>query len=292
MSRFSATLFAEKIYTVLLRPKPLRKIANWLLLRVIPQKVKIDGADLFLNPNDPVLSSAVAFGVYEPYEQCLFREVCKPGFTVIDLGANVGLYSVIAAKAGVSQVVSIEPDPESISFLQKTAVENRLSNILPISAACGNRSGMVDLYQCEDNKADSRLYDLTGTRAKIQVEMVRLDDLLDRLKISHVDLIKMDIQGFEALALQGMHKTIQRSPKIKLLCEFWPWGIQATGVSPQSFLDDLVSLGFTFQLINEADRVLTPLPNIQAIAAESGGAEYTSKSLQRSHANLLCTKDS
>ena len=292
MSRISTALIAEKIYTVLLRPKPLRKLANWLLLRIIPKKVKISGADLFLNPNDPVLSPAVAFGVYEPYEQCLFREICKPGFTVIDLGANVGLYSVIAAKAGASRVISLEPDPESISFLKKTAVENHLSSILPISAACGNRSGLVDLYQCEDNKADSRLYDPTGTRSKIKVEMVRLDDLLDRLNITHVDVIKMDIQGFEALALQGMHQTIRRSQNLKLMCEFWPWGIQATGASPQSFLEDLAALGFTFQIINEADRKLTPVPNIAAIVGESGGAEYTSTSLQRSHSNLLCTRTS
>jgi methyltransferase FkbM-like protein len=120
--------------------------------------------------------------------------------------------------------------------------------------------------------------------------MIMLDDLLDRLSIPTVNVIKMDIQGSEALALQGMRKIIQRTPKIKLLCEYWPWGIRATGESPESFLEELTSLGFVFYTINETRRKLEPVINIKSIGGKSSADEYTSKTLQRSHYNFLCVK--
>lgn len=283
---------AEVVYTVLLRPKPLRKLANWFLLRLIPRTIHVAGTELYLNPNDPVLSSAVAFGVYEPWEQQIFSDLCQPGFTVVDLGANVGLYTAVAARAvgKTGQVISIEPHAESFSYLEKTIVANDLSQVKAFNVACGNRSDKVALYLCDDNKADSRLYDMTGTRGKAEVEMIMLDDLLDRLNISTVNVIKMDIQGSEALALRGMRKTIQRTPRMKLLCEYWPWGIRATGESPESFLEELNSLGFVFYTINETRHKLEPVINIKSIEEKSSADEYTSKTLQRSHYNFLCVK--
>ena len=121
--------------------------------------------------------------------------------------------------------------------------------------------------------------------------MVRLDDLLDRLGISTVNIIKMDIQGSEALALRGMREVIQRTPKIKLLCEYWPWGIRATGISPESFLDELASLGFVFYTIDETKRRLELVVNIKSLKEKSSADEYTSKTLQRSHLNFLCVKE-
>jgi FkbM family methyltransferase len=293
MSWLLTPRLAEVIYTVLLRPRPVRKLANWLLLRVIPSKICLAGTDLYLNPNDPVLSSALAFGVYEPWEQELFRDLCLPGFTVVDLGANVGLYTAIAARAvgKTGQVISVEPHAESFSYLQKTIVSNNLSQVRAFNVACGNRSDKVALYLCEENKADSRLYDTTGTRAKTEVDMVTLDDLLDRLNVSTVNVIKMDIQGSEALALQGMRRTIQNAPKIKLLCEYWPWGIRATGVAPESFLEELAALGFVFYTIDETRRRLELVANIKSLDKKSSTDEYTSKTLLRSQHNFLCVKE-
>jgi hypothetical protein len=57
----------------------------------------LDGLTIFLNPSDPVLSSALAFGIYENYETEIFPTFCEPGATVVDIGGNIGLYTAIAA---------------------------------------------------------------------------------------------------------------------------------------------------------------------------------------------------
>lgn len=292
MKRIFSPRLSEFIYTVLLRPKPLRKIANRCLLRIIPEKVSIDNLDLYLNPNDPVLSPAVTLGLYEPWEREMFRELCKPGFTVVDLGANVGLYTITAANAvGRSgSVIAVEPHLESFLFLQKTIEANRLTQVKAFNVACGNVSGTVNLYHAPDNRADSRIYDPTGSREKAQVGMVMLDELLEREGVKHVDIIKMDIQGAEGLALEGMIRTLQANPGIILVCEYWPWGIRAAGVSPRAFLERLAALDFTLQSIDESSRTLKPVENIAELLEEAATSEYTSRTLQRSHYNFLCRR--
>lgn len=138
----------EIIYTVILRPKPLRWVANWVLLKFIPKNVKIDGVTLFLNPRDPVLSPAVAFGIYENYEMEIFRSFCSLGATVIDMGANVGLYTAVAA-AGVGNsgtVVAIEPHPESYRYLERTIVENGLTQVKSFEVAAGDSNHTIPLF--------------------------------------------------------------------------------------------------------------------------------------------------
>src|SRR5882757_10645950 len=86
----------EFIYTVLLRPKPLRKLSNALIRAALPRQISRDGAIVILNPNDPVISGGLALGVYESTETRFFKGVCKPGMTFLDVGANVGLYTALA----------------------------------------------------------------------------------------------------------------------------------------------------------------------------------------------------
>src|SRR5262245_21320435 len=130
----------EITYTVLLRPKPLRRMAHRVLLKCIPSHVAIDALKLYLNPTDPVLSPSVAFGVYENFEQEVFRQFCKPGAVVVDIGANVGLYTLIAAsRVGASgQVLAIEPHPESYAYLKKTIEANSLSWVRCANVAVGD----------------------------------------------------------------------------------------------------------------------------------------------------------
>src|SRR6478752_7150999 len=89
---------AEFVYTVICAPRPLKRAVNWLLLKIIPKRIKVGPAEVCLDPADPVISGAVTFGVYEKDELRFFQEHCVPGMVVVDIGANVGIYTALALR--------------------------------------------------------------------------------------------------------------------------------------------------------------------------------------------------
>jgi FkbM family methyltransferase len=239
-----------------------------------------------------VLSSAVAFGIYENYEREVFKQFCREGATVVDIGANIGLYTVIAARnVGKSgKVISIEPHPESFRLLQTTIEVNGLNQVHGFNLAAGDTSKTVALFVTDENKADSRIYDESSKRQSVPTQMVDLDSLLAANGIDRVDLIKMDIQGAEGLALRGMAKTLANNATIVLIAEFWPWGIEQTGESASNFLRDLRSEGFRFSEIDEDRRRLVALDNVEDLIARHDKLQYTGSDFRRSHTNLICIK--
>ena len=117
---------AEFIDTRLLRPAPVRRAANAILLSIVPKTVRVGPAIAHLNPRDPVVSGALALRVFERDELRFFSQRCRPGMTVLDVGANVGLYTALAMHltGADGTVVVIEPHAESRRFLELTVQAN------------------------------------------------------------------------------------------------------------------------------------------------------------------------
>ena len=143
---------SEFIYTVLLRPAPLRRLANRLIISLLPQTRTVGGAVIHLNPTDPVVSGALTFGVYENEEIAFFtkwyRRCADSGAaTFVDIGANVGLYTGLALRLSSSSagvILCAEPSSESRRYLERTIAANSspsapCATVLPL-AMCG-RSG-------------------------------------------------------------------------------------------------------------------------------------------------------
>ena len=107
--------FAEFIYTEVLKPRPLKALANAVLLRIIPEKIRVGPAILYLDPCDPVISGALTLRVFELSEQALFEKYLHGDMTLVDIGANLGLYTAISMHhldAG-GRIVAFEPHPKS-----------------------------------------------------------------------------------------------------------------------------------------------------------------------------------
>jgi FkbM family methyltransferase len=200
------------------------------------------------------------YSAYKSYadraERNLLRRILFPGAVVVDAGANIGIYSVFLARCvGPTGVVhSFEPAPENFTRLR--AATRALVNVRANSAAVGERSGKSQLYVSEHLNVDHRAYaPATESRSAIEIEMVALDDYFK--PGATVDLIKLDLQGYELHALRGAKRVLSENPAIKLLLELWPHGLESAGVG----WHDLVQLvrGFGMNVLQLKNENLVPL---------------------------------
>jgi len=275
----------EFIYVSLLRPKPLKALANAVLSAMIPETATVgDGSIIALNKKDAVVSGALMFGVYEKFETELIRKKLGPGMTVIDIGANIGYYTAIAAQAvgPAGRVIAFEPDPENFAYLEKTVVLNKLTNVTCYQVAIADSVGAGHLFLSpENNKGDQRIYASPEKRESIGIQLTTLDAFIQGHDVPRVDFIKMDIQGAEGLALAGMKKTIGDNGHLMMFTEFWPMGIERTGQSPLAFLNILKELGMNIFDINRKNGELIPVTDTESTTHKFKGREF---------ANLYCEK--
>ena len=186
-------------------------------------------------------------------ERALLRRVVTPGMTVIDVGANIGVYSrFLAGLVGADgKVVAFEPAPDVFRRLQDNVA--RLSQVEPINAAVGSDTGEIVLFESDELNVDHRVYDMGENRRQIRVRCWALDDYIQPAQ--RVNLVKIDVQGFELRALRGAERVLKSNAGIVVLLEFWPHGLRAAGDQPAALVDYL-SKGCGFQLYGIESRRL------------------------------------
>lgn len=283
-----AMSFAQFIYTEVLKPKPLKALTNAILLRIIPESIQIGPATLHLDPGDPVVSGALTLRVYELSEQALFAKYLHGDMTLIDIGANLGLYTAISMHhldAG-GRIVAFEPFPQTYEILQKNVAANQTNGracprVDTFNLAATPEPSRMDLRLNPENRADNRLYHGTY-QGKLEewdilpIEGRPVDDVLAELGIHEVNFVKIDIQGYEQMAISGFQKTLARSQNVILLSEFWPKGLREAGGSATEYLQMLSNLGFTLYKLNEKPYgSVTPLEDWNALVASLPERKYT-----------------
>ena len=149
------------------------------------------------------------------YEHEVFRKLLdsiKPGFNFIDVGAHIGRYSFPIAKllGENGLVIAIEPDSRVFKALTKGIELNDLRNVIALNIALGHRDGEAALCQ-KYVTATSSIIEYERCERIVKVSMRSLDSLITELKISHIDVIKIDAEGAEVQILKGAINTIVRS---------------------------------------------------------------------------------
>lgn len=215
-------------------------------------KITVLGRPFYIDPHDNAISSQLLTkSVWEPEETRFMLGYLKNGMVFVDAGANIGYFTVLASD-GVGRegrVIAFEPDPKSFALLKKNIQVNRCVNAVIEQKALANRQGVVKLYRASVNLGDHRIFktdDMRNNghvRASVDVEATPLDAYFK--SSPRLDFIKMDIQGAEYMALQGMKRVLRENPNIVLLAEFWPQGLYEAGSSPAHFLEELEGLGFS-----------------------------------------------
>lgn len=153
--------------------------------------------------------------LFEKKERELFCSAVVPGRVVLDVGANIGVYTLLAAKRG-ARVFAVEGDPKNAARLRHHIEINGFGDrVTVIEAAVADRSGTVTMYRNPINCGGSNCFE---GQDPVAVPCRTIDSL----DLPPVDVCKMDIEGSELAALEGMADTLSRSPKLQLLIEHNP----------------------------------------------------------------------
>lgn len=226
--------------------------------------VKGDGFSLYVNPQDLATGKDIARGVvYEPHVTEAMKAVLRKGNYFVDIGANVGYFSMLGASlVGAGGAVdAIEPNPDNIKLLKASALENRFENINLVQAALSDRVEVLALHRDNSNGAVGVVpTDAVGrVLASETVQALRFDDIVRNGR--PVDVIKIDVEGFEYRALKGAERTI-REHKPAILSEFTPLSMETmSGCSPTFYLDWLRGFGYSIAVLAKGKGMKKPESN-------------------------------
>ena len=213
---------------------------------------------------------------YEP-ELAYLEKVLSPGKVFIDVGANFGVYTLVASKlAGAAgKVIAIEPTAQSFAVLRQNIALNHFANVRAFQVALTQTRGKAWLYHGWDPVGNSLGMDpLRGDEGE-EVQTESLDNLLEENSIDRVDVIKVDVEGAEELVLRGATRTlITNSPVV--IFEFNPGCAARLGLSPGGARDFLQGLGYEFVVLGDCANCKNPAQrptyfNIIAIPKQLAG---------------------
>lgn len=207
--------------------------------------VDIEGRKMFLHGNDGLALSL--FKVYEPGQTQIVKNNVKKGDIVIDVGANIGYYTLLFAQLVGPQgrVYAFEPDPSNFDLLKKSIDLNGYQNVTLIQKAVSNKSGKIKLYLGDENRAINRIYDagMNDARQSVEVDIVNLDNYFQDYT-GKIDFIKIDVEGSESGVLEGMPLILQKSKKLKIMSEFDPFLMKKFGSESHEYIQLLLNSGF------------------------------------------------
>jgi len=216
------------------------------------------GHKMFVDTRDLSLAPAILLnGFWEIWVTKVFRETVKPGMTVVEIGANIGYFTLLAAqKIGPNgKIFAFEANPQVFDILfQNMAVNGFLERVTLVNKAVSDKSGSLKFHKLKRHQGSSSIIDFSpefldkyrDAMETIQVEAIALDEFF-KDKDPRVDLIKIDAEGSEALIFKKMGRIIQTNPQLMIICEFAPPLLSGAGEDPRKFLEELTR-GYGFKL--------------------------------------------
>ncbi|HEX7724159.1 MAG TPA: FkbM family methyltransferase [Candidatus Paceibacterota bacterium] len=259
-----------KVYNFSRRVPGVRQLTTAVIRRAIPDTYQLPEGTLVLNKKDVGVCGTIVWGNFEEFETDTFRSILRPGMNVVDIGANIGYYTVVAASrvGPTGNVFSYEPDTDNAAFLNESIKRNSFMNVSVFKTALSNEKGTRQLFSGGDNKGLFSFADNRGTSKSVSIITDTLDNSLAALGWPRIDVIKMDIEGAEPLALQGMKETLKRNPHMSIFCECYPRAIARIGSSAVEYLHTLSAAGFELLWMDDVRKQLVPIANVDSFLAE------------------------
>lgn len=247
--------------------------------------------ELWLKEKDPTISARMyADHVWEANQTRIFERMLRPGDGVLDVGANIGYYSVIAGqKTGpAGKVFALEPDPSNLQVLRRNIELNGLQTVVEILPfAAGERDETRTLYGSREHDTSDRTLFSSGDIARVahEVQTINTESYLRAhfpRDYESIRIVKMDIEGFEPYAITGLKELMQRSQTL-LFTEINYRRLRQAGSSAKAYLEILSGFGFHFYLIDQKTKVPAGiLKKIEACDIEQD---------RENHQDILCSKE-
>lgn len=242
-----------------------------------PRLVTLPDFSIYVHVSDKAIGETIAaHGVYEGHVTAELRRRLKPGDTFVDVGANVGFFTLLAASlvGGRGRVVAFEPSRSNAELLRKSLEANPFDNVTLHRTALGCESGAAILVH-EPGSSNAILprspeNDMPAHALREEVSIVRLDDFLPVLP--SVEIVKMDVEGFEPQVWDGMTELVARYRPVVLL-ELSPLALRiSSGETAQALLDRVLGAGYELRVLRRVDtgeperwsgeKILSALPGL------------------------------
>lgn len=190
--------------------------------------------------------------IHDPHIVEFLKSCLAPGAVFIDVGANLGWFTVIASRlvGPNGHVIAIEPDPINLSLLKENVSRNYCANVSIVMAAAGDKETTALLFRSPDNQGDHRLAASSDRPDCVEVLVAPLDELISKL-VKRVDMIKIDTQGSEAAVVRGMQDTLRSNPTARVVFEYWPYGLAECGSSAKDLVHVLRNWPTNLWLLHE-----------------------------------------
>lgn len=218
--------------------------------------------------SDSVPHDLILRGSFEAECTILLFSLISEGMVCVDLGANIGYYTVLMSKLVGSRgrVYAVEPDPSNLAVLVSNVALNGCSNVIVVPFAVSDYDGEGTFY-LEATGLDGRLGTPIEQRERITTRVAKLDSIIPD---GRIDFVKADIQGCEPRAMSGGISVL--ASVRYLLTEFSPDLISEQGSRPEDFLDSLLGMGFFLYRIRNGGLART---NPREVLNELGPREWT-----------------
>jgi len=199
-------------------------------------------------------------GDLEPGTRILISQALQPGNTFVDVGANLGIMTLAAARAVGPQgkIIAFEPFEQTKRFLERTIWANGLGDLVTIHhAAVSDHAGTHEFFvgpTCGHNSlfpleaSSTTNAGVSGAGNRVEVNMVRLDEVVS--EATPVHLLKIDAEGAELEVLESAAKIIRAQPEIALIVEFGPSHLKRRGLTTSSWLKPFQDLGLDYKSIH------------------------------------------
>jgi len=209
----------------------------------------------------PLIACLMDSGELERGTRLLIESLLGPGSVFIDVGANIGLHTMAAARAmrGIGTIVSFEPFERTAMHLGRAvAINGHEAIVRVVQAAASDAPGQRKLYLGPTSGHHSlhKFQDDASLGRSVMIEVTTLDASLG--DVGAVDLLKIDVEGAELEVLAGARAVIARSPAIQIIAELGLSHLARTGLTVDAWLSAFSDLGFTARVIDPLTGQLTP----------------------------------